>query len=102
MKKWLALPILLLPLALAGCSHPVAYYDPPPPPSEFREIARQGFHDGFEAARRDTADGRPLDVDRHPRFRNPPVPPDAFQDYRMGFRRGYNAFLNRVPPPPRY
>jgi hypothetical protein len=100
MKKWLApLTLSLLSIALAGCSHPqpVYYEPPPPPPAEFREIARQGFHDGFEAARRDTASGRPLVVERHPRFRKPPVPPPAWEEYRQGFRRGYGAFLNRPP-----
>ncbi len=95
MKKWLAMAALLLPLSLAGCSHPHPVYVEPPPPPEFPEIARHGFHDGFEAARRDVDQGRPPDIERHPRFRNPPVPPEAFEDYRRGFRRGYDAFLHR-------
>jgi len=101
MKKWLALAALLLSLSLAGCSHPrPVEAPPPPPPPEFTEIARQGFHDGFQAARRDVARGLPPGVERHPRFRNPPVAPEAFEDYRRGFRRGYNAFLNGGTPPP--
>jgi hypothetical protein len=40
-------------------------------------------------------------VDRHKRFRNPPVPPPAFEDYRVGFRRGYDAFISHMSPPPR-
>jgi hypothetical protein len=99
MKKWLAMAALLLPLSLAGCSHPHPAYVEPPPPPEFPEIARRGFHDGFAAARRDVDQGRPADVERHPRFRNPPVPPDAAEDYRRGFRRGYEAFLHHGPPP---
>jgi hypothetical protein len=95
MKKWLTLAALALPLSLAGCSHPRPAYDEPPPPPEFAEIARQGYHDGFAAARRDVADGRSPDVERHPRFRHPPVLPEAFEDYRRGFRRGYQAFLHR-------
>jgi len=95
MKKWLAMAALLLPLSLAGCSHPHPVYVEPPPPPEFPEIARHGYHDGFEAARRDVDQGRPPDVERHPRFRNPPVAPEAFEDYRRGFRRGYDAFLHR-------
>jgi hypothetical protein len=95
MKKWLALTALLLPLCLAGCSHPHPVFEEPPPPPEYAEVARQGFHDGFAAARRDVDEGKRPEVERHPRFRNPPVPPEAFEDYRRGFRRGYEAFLHR-------
>jgi hypothetical protein len=98
MKKWIALSALLLPLSVAGCSHPqpVAIYAPPPPVAD---AAQQGYHDGFEAARRDVAENRPPRIDRHPRFRNPPVPPPLIGDYRRGFRDGYNAFLHQGPPP---
>jgi hypothetical protein len=94
MKKWLALAALLLPLSLAGCSHPRPVYAEPPPPPDYTEISRQGFHDGFAAARRDVDQGKPPEVERHPRFRNPPVPPAAFEDYRRGFKEGYRAFLH--------
>lgn len=95
MKKCFALMALLLPLSLAGCSHPRPVYAEPPPPPEFAEIAREGYHDGFAAARRDVEQGIQASVERHPRFRNPPVPPDAF-DYRHGFRRGYDAYIHRT------
>ncbi|MGA7242046.1 MAG: hypothetical protein WBX19_02635 [Terracidiphilus sp.] len=102
MRKTLALVVLAMPLAIAGCSHPqpVVYAAPPPPPA-FTEIAQRGFHDGFDAASRDIAKGLAPHVDRHPRFRNPPVPPPAFEDYRQGFREGYQrAFRNGPTPPP--
>ena len=101
MKKWIALSVLLLPLSLAGCSHPqpVAVYAPPPP---VVDAARQGYHDGFEAARRDVQDERRPDFRAHPKFRNPPVPPPAFADYRHAFRSGYEAFLHQGPPPQGY
>ena len=100
MKKWIAVAALVLPLALAGCSHPqpVAVYAPPPPP--VADAGQQGYHDGFEAARRDVAEGRPPHVERHPRFRNPPVPPQLVGVYRHGFAEGYGAFLHQGPPPP--
>ena len=100
MRKALTLAVLSLPLALAGCSHPqpVAYVPPPPPPG-YAAVAERGFHDGVEAARRDLAAGRPPDADRHPRFRNPPVPPPAFEDYRQGFREGYRGVYRNGPPP---
>jgi hypothetical protein len=99
-KNLLAFSVLLLPLVLAGCSHPrpIAYYPPPPPPA-WSEIARHGFHDGVDAARRDIAAGRSPNVDRHPRFRNPPVPPPAFEDYRHGFRDGYQQVFQRGGTP---
>lgn len=105
MKKLLVLAVLLLPLPLlmAGCSHrTVVYVQAPPPPPDFSAIAQQGYHDGFDAARRDIANNRPPDLEHHPRFRNPPVPPPAFEDYRHGFREGYNAALHSAPPPPGY
>ncbi len=57
---------------------------------------------GFEAAKRDVQAGRPPNLEQHPRFRNPPVPPPAFEDYRHGFREGYGAFLHNSPPPRGY
>jgi len=97
MNKWIALCAVLLPLSLAGCSHPhpVAVYAPPPPAAD---AARQGYNDGSQAARRDVAEGRPPHFEHHPRFRNPPVPPPLFRDYRRGFADGYNAFLHQGPP----
>jgi hypothetical protein len=94
MKKWLALAALLLPLFLAGCSHPHPAYVEPPPPPDFPAIAQQGYHDGFAAARHDAEHGKPPEVQRHPKFRNPPVPPPAIEEYRRGFRRGYEMFVH--------
>jgi hypothetical protein len=106
MKKLLVFAALLLPLpfALAGCSHPqpVVYAPPPPPPPDFNAAAQQGYHDGFDAAKRDIANNRPPNFEHHPRFRNPPVPPEAIPEYRHGFREGYNAALHNTPPPPGY
>ena len=102
MKKLLAFAVLLMPLAVAGCGHPTVVYAPPPPPAEFSQIAQQGFHDGFEAARRDVTRNVPPGVEKHPKFRNPPVPPPAWEDYRHGFREGYQSFLQRNAPPRGY
>jgi hypothetical protein len=100
MKKWFGLAALAFTLFLAGCSHPVPPPPPPPPPPEFAEIARQGYRDGWFAARRDVEQGVQPNLEAHPRYRNPPVPPEGVEDYRRGFRRGYGAFLNRGTPPP--
>ena len=98
MKKLLAAvaaSLLLAPLFLltagftvSGCARPVPppYYAPPPPDA----IAHRGFDAGVEAARRDISSGRRPRVDRHPRFRMPPVPPgEPAAIYRRNFRRGY-------------
>jgi hypothetical protein len=102
MRKALLFAALSLPFALAGCSHPrpVAYAVPPPPP-EFDQIGQRGFHDGFAAAQRDIAAGRAPSVDHHPNFRNPPVPPPAIEDYRQGFRSGYDTAMHGGPAPAR-
>jgi hypothetical protein len=100
MKKWVAAATLLLSTALAGCSHPQpVYYQPPspPPPPAFYEIARQRTTTDSKPHGTMFADGTPLIVERHERFHNPPVPPEAYRDYRDGFRRGYIAFINRMP-----
>jgi hypothetical protein len=101
MKKLFAMTILLLPFALAGCSHPqpAPFYPPPPPPPAYSQAAEQGHHDGIEAARRDIANGAPPDPNRHPRFRNPPVPPPLMDDYRHNFRNGYEEVYRHGPPP---
>jgi hypothetical protein len=100
MKKLFVLATILLPFALAGCSHPqpASYYPPPPPPA-YSQVAEQGHHDGIEAARRDISNGAPPDPARHPRFRNPPVPPPLMEDYRHAFRNGYEEVYRHGPPP---
>jgi hypothetical protein len=101
MRNWLAIAALLVPLSLAGCGHSrtVVVYAAPPPPAEFNDVARQGYHDGWEAARHDVKHGDAPDVEAHPKFRRPHVPPTAIEDYRHGFREGYQAFLHRGAPP---
>jgi hypothetical protein len=89
MLKALALAALALPLAVAGCSHRENMYYSAPPPPAYSDIAQRGFHDGFDAARHDMSRGWRPDVDRHDRFRNPPVPRRALEDYRHSFREGY-------------
>lgn len=99
MKKWIVLAALMSPLALAGCSQHHYYAYAPPSAAAVNEIDQRGYHDGFEAARRDVAQQRPPNMRRHPNFRNPPVPPPAFEDYRHAFRSGYDAFLHNGPAP---
>ncbi len=103
MKKLLICTLLSIPLLAAGCAHPPppAYYPPPPPPPPaYSQIAQQGFHDGFAAAQHDMREGKPPNFGRHPRFRNPPVPPPAWDEYRQSFRHGYEQAMHAPPPPP--
>jgi hypothetical protein len=61
------------------------------PPQEFRDVQRQGFHDGIEAARNDIRSRRPANAEMHREFRHPAVDRGLRDDYRDGFRRGYNT-----------
>jgi hypothetical protein len=100
MRNRVAATAVFLISILTGCSHPqpVAYYPPPPPPPALAQIENQGFHDGMAAARHDLQTGLPPDLGRHPRFRNPPVPPPAIEAYRRGFRNGYGRIVRPVRP----
>jgi hypothetical protein len=98
MKKTLAISLLSAAAFVSvGCAHPHPVYGPPPPGVQIHD---QGIHDGFEAARHDVAAGHPPNFAHHPRYRNPPVPGPAWDDYRNGFRQGYQQFLHQGPPPP--
>ncbi len=61
------------------------------PPQEFRDIQRQGYHDGIEGARKDCDNHRRPDVNNRDEYRHPHVPESARADYREGFRRGYES-----------
>jgi hypothetical protein len=89
MRKAIALAVLALPLALAGCAeHERSYYSGPYAPA-YDRYAERGFHDGMEAGRHDYFKGWRPDIDRHGDFRNPPVPGRAVREYRHGFHEGY-------------
>lgn len=65
-------------------------------PSEFREAQRQGFHDGIEGARKDFQNHRPPDVENRDEYRHPHVSRDLRQDYREGFRAGYDRAMSHM------
>ncbi len=66
------------------------------PPERFTEIGRRGFQDGVEGARKDFGNHRRPDVVNREEYRNPHVPPEAWHDYREGFRRGYEMMAARL------
>ena len=100
----LAIPALVLALGMSGFAMAQPYGPPAPgygqdrggwdvPPQEFRDIQRQGFHDGIEGARKDVDNHRRPDVNNRDEYRHPHVPPSARRDYREGFRRGYETAM---------
>lgn len=66
------------------------------PPQEFRDIQRQGFHDGVEGARKDYDNHRRADVNNRDEYRHPHVSDSAKADYREGFRRGYQVAMDHL------
>jgi hypothetical protein len=97
MRKVVGAVLVVLPLVLTGCAHrTVVVYNPPP---AYSQAAQQGYRQGVRAAQADLHNGFRPDVDRHPRFRNPPVPPPLRDDYRHGFREGYQAVFRGGPGP---
>lgn len=66
------------------------------PPGEFREIQRQGFHDGVEGARKDFDNHRRPDVDNRDEYRHPHVAESAREDYRQGYREGYQKGVEHL------
>ena len=61
------------------------------PPSEFQEAARQGFQDGIVGAQKDFENHRRFNVNNRDEYRHPNVSGGLRNDYRKGFRRGYDA-----------
>jgi len=66
------------------------------PPAEFRDIQRQGFHDGIEGAHKDFDNHRKPNVNNRDEYRHPHVPHDQREDYREGFRRGYERAMSHL------
>jgi hypothetical protein len=66
------------------------------PPSEFNDARRQGFHEGIEAARSDFEAHRHKDADDHEMYKHPPGDRMAREDFREGFRRGYQKAMDHM------
>jgi hypothetical protein len=66
------------------------------PPQEYREVQRQGFHDGVEGARKDIENHRRPNVNNRDEFKHPNVPHHDRHDYREAFRRGYNMGIQHI------
>jgi hypothetical protein len=107
--KLFALTLLALSLGTTGWVKAKAQEAPPPPPgyaqdgggwdnppTEFRDVQRQGYHDGIEGARRDYDNHRRSDVNNREEYRHPRVERSAREDYREGYRRGYERAMNHL------
>jgi hypothetical protein len=66
------------------------------PPAEFREMEKRGFHDGVQGAMKDYDHHRFPDVDRRSEYRHPRVDASLREDYRRGFRRGYDDAMKHL------
>jgi hypothetical protein len=91
-----------LGLTMLGATGVKAQEGPPPPgyynqpwtqsPGDYRsDIARRGFHDGIEGARRDFQNHRQPNVNNRDEYRHPSVGGRDRHEYREAFRRGYNV-----------
>jgi hypothetical protein len=114
MRNRLAVSVLALTLATPGLVFAQPFAAPAPaiqdhdrgqdwntPPQEFRDIQRQGYHDGIEGARKDYDNHRRPDVNNRDEYRHPHVPDSAKADYREGFRRGYETAMDHLAGGPR-
>src|SRR3979490_1780292 len=106
MRNRLAIPALALALTTSGfgMASPSAAAAPAfqdhdrdhdrdctSPPQEFRDIERQGHHDGIEGPRKEYDNHRRPDVNNRDEYRHPHVPESARADFREVFRRGYQT-----------
>jgi hypothetical protein len=107
--KWLALPVMAMAACVIGSSPSTAHAAPrqapayvgdqggwDAPPAEFREVKRQGFHDGIEGARKDFDHHRPPNVNGRAEYRHPHVDASVRDDYREGYRRGYEVAMQHL------
>ena len=98
----LALPAGLLTVIPAN-AQPAGFYQDrgwDEPAAEFRDAQRKGYHDGIDAARHDYDHHERKDVVDHDHFRHPPVDHSLRDDYRDGFRRGYETAMQHMADGP--
>jgi hypothetical protein len=109
MRARLGTMALLIGLGLTTFGTAAKAQGPPPPPPGYynqpwtrvpddyrNDIARRGFHDGIEGARRDFENHRQLNVNNRDEYRHPDVPHDARREYRDAFRKGYDVGVQHI------
>lgn len=108
-RTWAVCSLMTASLAVPAAFYTMAWGAPPAPaaaayqepawdvpPAEFREAQRKGFHEGVEAARKDYDHHLAPEVERHGEFRHPPVDCSMHEDFRDGFRRGYETAMQHL------
>jgi len=65
-------------------------------PGRFSEIQQRGYRDGMDGARKDFGNHRRPDPNNRDEFRSPNVPPALRDEYREGFRRGYEVAVTQM------
>ncbi len=65
-------------------------------PTRFTEMQRRGFQDGVDGAHKDFGNHRRPDVANRDEYRDPRVPERFWQEYREGFRRGYEMAATQL------
>ena len=65
-------------------------------PDQYRDVQRQGFHDGIEGAHKDFENHRRPDVENRDEYRHPHVPSNERHDYREGYREGYQRGVEHL------
>ncbi|GAC1423091.1 MAG: hypothetical protein NVSMB62_19320 [Acidobacteriaceae bacterium] len=107
-SKRLLIPAVFVAL-LAGAASTFAqqYYSRPPfqyDRADAEEAMEQrGYYDGIQGAERDFTNHRRPNVNNRDEYRDPDsVPRWAQQEYREGFRRGYNVRVQQIYGRQRY
>jgi hypothetical protein len=97
------LVVLLLGLALVGVPSASVYaqeqeqkqpfhaYPPEEPQGSYPQTWHDGFNSGRDAANHDVEAGVPAKPARHKEYSHPNLAPVASEDFREGFRVGYEA-----------
>jgi len=113
MQARLGTMALLIGLGMAGLGMTTlsvaakAQEGPPPPgyynqpwtrvPDDYRnDIARRGYHDGMEGARRDFDNHRQPNVENRDEYRHPDVPHNERHEYQQAFRAGYQRGVENI------
>lgn len=65
-------------------------------PGDYRDVQREGFHDGIEGARKDFENHRRPDVENRDEYRHPHVSGPEREEYRQGFREGYQRGVEHL------
>ena len=78
---------------------PPGYYNQPwtrVPDDYHNDIARRGYHDGIEGARRDFDNHRQPNVENRDEYRHPDVPHNERHEYQQAFRAGYQRGVENI------